>query len=50
MWGHGGQFVFLKPVKLLMVVANSLDQVDDDIALQYETIIEIAERIEATCD
>jgi CubicO group peptidase (beta-lactamase class C family) len=50
MWGHGGQFVFLHPVKHLMVVVTSLTQVDDDVALQYEQIVAIADKVAATCD
>lgn len=48
MWGHGGQYVFLKPAKRLMIVATSLPQVEDDFALWYEDIVRIVEQIEAT--
>jgi len=47
MWGHGGQYVFLKPAKKLMVVVTSLPQVDDDVALWYEDIVNIADSIDA---
>lgn len=48
MWGHGGQYVFLKPEKKLMIVATSLPNVEDDFALWYEDIVSIAEQIEKT--
>lgn len=50
MWGHGGQYVFLKPAKRLMVVVTSLPQVDDDLALWYDDIVVIAGRIDAATE
>lgn len=48
MWGHGGQFSFIIPVKRLLVVITSLTQVDDDVNLTLEQIVDIIDCIAAT--